>query len=346
MDKYYSILGLNRNANEEQVKKAYKKLAMKWHPDKNNSPDAPEEFKKISEAYNKILNPESNINISEFDINDINSMFGNIFGDMFNIPDDTINNPMNNLFRSMTGNVGNSGNNENVSNIHSIFTNIFKDDIPKGKDILKSINITLEDLYSGTSLFISYDSQTINDKAQLCQTCNGKGKVVSIQQMGPMVMQSANNCERCNACGYINLYLPCTDTIEIELPKGYNYQQRMVIQDKGLPLFKSLSGDLILSFHLEEHKNFKLKRNDLYYTMEITLKESLIGFIKGIETIDKRMLTIESNDIIKPNMIKQIENEGIYDNRTRLTGSLYIKFKVNFPTSLSEEQLKCIKEYF
>ena len=120
----------------------------------------------------------------------------------------------------------------------------------------------------------------------------------------------------------------------------------MIIEEKGLPLNNNLNGNLILSFNLLSHNRFKLKDNNLHLSMDITLKESLVGFIKGITQLDGRLITINSDNIIKPNTVKSIENEGMYDLDNGYYGNLFLKFKIVYPNSLTNEQLKFIKEYF
>ena len=117
----------------------------------------------------------------------------------------------------------------------------------------------------------------------------------------------------------------------------------MILKEKGLPHYKGKNGDLILSFTVTHHNKFKLKNKDLYTYLDITLKESLIGFIKGLQHLDSRMITINSDIIIKPNSIRCIDNEGLYDKNTGSNGDLYIKFKIIYPTSLTEQQIDSIK---
>ena len=120
----------------------------------------------------------------------------------------------------------------------------------------------------------------------------------------------------------------------------------MTIENKGLPLFDGKNGNLVLSFNLIQHNRFKIKGNDLYTNLDISFKESLVGFVKGVTHLDSRMITINSEQIIKPNNMKCIPDEGIYDINTKTFGNLYIKFKIIYPSELSEEQKTIIKEHF
>ena len=363
MKNYYSVLGLDSSATPEEVKKAYRKLAIKWHPDKNNSPEATEKFKEITEAYNKITNPDSNE--IEIDVNEIfNSFFGN--GGMEGFPGigglsglGGLGDLMGMAMGRGPGGPGGPGGPRGPrgprgpelfsdNDIDNIIENAFgkKTNNRKGKDILKLINITLEDIHMGNSYIITYDNQIINENCKICSNCNGKGNLPIVQQLGPMVMQTLGKCEQCSGSGYTELYLPSTDTVEIEIPKGFNYNSKMTIENKGLPLFGGNHGNLVLSFNLLNHNRFKLKGNDLYTNLDISFKESLIGFVKGITHLDSRLITIHSEQIIKPNNMKCITNEGIYDTNTNTYGNLYIKFKIIYPSELSDEQKTIIKEHF
>ena len=198
----------------------------------------------------------------------------------------------------------------------------------------------------GKKIFITYDTQTINKNSKICNLCKGKGNIPIQQQMGPIVMQSISKCDQCKGLGYTNLYLPSHNTISVDIPKGFDYNSKMTIKNHGLPLYNGENGDLILSFNLKTNDKFKIKNKDLYISLDITLKESLTGFTKNIQHLDNRIITINSNSIVKPNAIKCIDNEGIFDINQTLYGNLYIKFKINFPDSLTEKQLKILNENF
>ena len=232
--------------------------------------------------------------------------------------------------------------------IDNIIENAFgnKTNRRKGKDILKLVNLTLEDIFMGNNYIITYDTQIINENCKICTNCNGKGSLPVVQQLGPMVMQTLGKCEDCRGTGYTELYLPSTETVEIEIPKGFNYNSKMTIENKGLPLFDGKNGNLVLSFNLIQHNRFKIKGNDLYTNLDISFKESLVGFVKGVTHLDSRMITINSEQIIKPNNMKCIPDEGIYDINTKTNGKLYIKFKIIYPSELSEEQKQLLKNIF
>lgn len=335
----YEILGLTSNASIDDVKKTYRKLAMQWHPDKNSSPEAPEKFKKITQAYSNIINGNNDTNDNDELIN------------MYDIFNSLVNEfTQSNVFDKLDSGVTDTFNSfKTTNNIENILDNVFNtfNNVPKGKDILKLIDLTLEDIYLGKTMTINYSTEEINDYPIMCLNCEGQGKYPAVQQLGPITMQTISQCERCKGTGLFNLYLPKTDTVQIHIPKGFNYNQQMILREKGLPKYRCKNGDLILSFNLLAHDTFKLKNKDLHSNIEISLRESLIGFTKDIYSLDNRCITLDCKSIIKPNMIKCINEEGMPpENEKEKLGNMYIKFKIIFPDTLTIEQENVIEKYF
>lgn len=319
MQSDYSELNVLNTCTDNELKTAFRKMAMKYHPDKNDDPESIDKFNKMSKSYYTILESRNN------------------------------------------GTNNENGTNNNNCNMNAMFSNLFSnlfvnDNDKKGNDIFIQFDLSFEDIYNGCTKTVMYKSSIINDSASICHTCNGNGKITSQTQLGPIIIPNTHICNNCEGCGYYNLYLDSTESYDLVICKGFNYKQKLIIKDKGFPYYKYASGDLIFLFNLKQHKFFKLKRDDLYISLNITFKESLIGLRSEIKQLDSRIIIIDNindnnNDnnniqIIKPNMIKIIENEGMYNNENRTFGNLYIKFKVDYPNELSEHQKKIISEFF
>ena len=301
MNNAYNILGITSNSTDEEIKTAYKQLALKYHPDKNDSDIAKIKFQEISNAYKYII---ENKNVIDNNFNEFANEFGKIF----------------------------------INKSFDFFKETIK--IPKGKNIHKTIEISLFDLYYGTLINFEYEHIKINPNLVICQKCNGKGINNCNETFGSLSFMSHEKCNECKGNKYLNLYIPYVNCIEIPINKGFNVKNNIIIPNFGEPLKDFISGDLIIILIIKKHILFKLKDFDLYYKLEITLKESLIGFKKTIKHLDNRDILIKSFDIIKPNTIKCIENEGLYTGYNH--GNLYVKMIVIYPEKFSSEQIKYI----
>ena len=288
---YYKILGVSKDASQDEIRKAYKKLALKWHPDRNQgNKEAEEKFKEAAESY-EILgdekkraeydNPQSSFNFSGPDfggmgMDDILRHFG---------------------FGSMDFDFGMGGHRH-------------RDDSPKkGSNIRVSMPLTLEDMCNGVTKKIKYNrfelcdhchgsGKTDKTKEKICRTCGGSGMVFT--QSGFMSMKSTcptcggsgkqieNPCSHCGGHGIVQK--SCVE--EIVLGKGLLNGMNIVFSGKGNypPHGNGVQGDLIVSIQALPNKDFEIDGNDLYFSIELNVVDAILGCTINVKTVDGKVL--------------------------------------------------------
>lgn len=334
---YYNILGINKTASQEEIKKAYRKLAIKYHPDKNpGNKEAENKFKEISEAY-EILSDENKRR--EYD------QFGSVRGNNrpHMSPEDIFKsffgaggqNPFGfNPFESIFGKQRNNQNYANMplqGNINTI-----------------NVNITLEDAYYGCTKDILIDSFNTcsachgegGDK-HTCPVCNGSG--THIQQHGFMTVQTTcpqcngqgkliiKKCNKCNGSGFTIT----KESIKINIPAGANNDIQLRVAGKGYPGKNGGNhGDLIISLNVEDNIKFTRNNDDLIYMCHVKPSDILCGNTKNIQIFNENISfnIPELFDITQPIIIP---NKGFKNVKTAISGYLIIYLNILLPNKLS-----------
>lgn len=325
MREYYKILGVNSNSSQDEIKKAYKKSAMKWHPDRNkdNKEKAENQFKKITTAYTVLSDPNKK---------DIYDKFGE--EGLQNNNNHSNVNPMD-IFGNLFGNSGFS------FNFNNDFSHNFNKQTRKNKPIIKHFPVSLEDLYKGKTIKFSITRKVIDkDKRHLvktCDKCKGKGIYVEVRQMGPMIQQIQQQCNNCNGIGKNipnNIIKNEKNIVELEIKPGMQHGEKIVIPNMGDNINDNIEpSDLVFVLQQEKNNTFNISDKHLIIEKNIQLIDALCGCEFIITHLDNRKLLVETNDIIKPNDIKVIKYEGM-SSQNSSNGDLIIKFNIIFPNNL------------
>jgi len=345
---YYEVLGVSQEASEHEIKKAYRKQALKFHPDRNpnNKEETEEIFKKISNVYKVLSTPELKKRYDQFGEEGLKE--GQMAGD----PTEMFSNIQDMFF----GGMGRDRHHRNSTK--------------KGPNREIMLTINLKNLYLGKSSKINltkkikctncYGTGGEGESAIInCNTCQGKGKIIRIQQTGPFMQQIIQECYACQSKGKIikkgfeckkcqsNKYLHQTKEVDIYVKQGMKHGEIIVLKGEGdwLPGCDE-AGDLILKINqTETDSSFVRDGNNLIYKKKINLYEALCGFEFIIKHLDDRFLSLKVEQIIQSNMVMKIKNEGMpLKDSLGQTGHLYIKFTVVFPDKLSEDRKKYLRK--
>ena len=343
----YDRLGVSPSATENELKKAYRKASLKWHPDKNkdNKEEATEKFQEISEAYSILNDSEKRKMYDQVGIDilkhggegpniDPMSMFAEMFGG----------------FGGMPGFGGFSG-----------------EQREEQEDCVVQLPVTLEQIYNENKVTINYKQKifcsdcngngTNDGTVSKCDSCDGKGKVVQVNRLGPMIQKFVTTCPTCNGkgnsitkenkCNKCNgkTYLEKQKTYDIPLKNGIKHGNKIKIEGKGHN-FKDKKTDLVILIVEREHNKFKRDEANLIIELELKLYQSLLGFTKIIKHLDGRILEINHTGITKEDDLKVIKNEGMNNLNSTNKGDLYIRFKIKYPSlnKLSNEEKTQLKK--
>jgi len=333
----YELLEVPQTATTDEIKKAYKKKAMKFHPDKGGDP---EKFKEISAAHEVLTNQEKREIYDKYGMEGLKEgagaggfdPFGGIFGDIFG------------------GGRGKAGAPKQMR---------------KTKPTVKEVRVTLEEVYTGKMTKINMTRQrscaTCDGKgganAKKCTTCKGHGVVEKVVQIAPGFLSSTRgHCNDCKGEGTkIEKADICKDckgakmiseqkTIEVPIEQGVPDGHQSVFHGEGDEIPGTMAGDLVVNITIEPHKKFERKGADLFYTKNITLYEALTGSSFVLEHLDGRKYNIctAPGEIINPGKVKQLNRKGMPFYKDAMShGNLYVTFNVEFP---KKGELKNIDE--
>lgn len=353
----YSILETNKNASDDEIKKAYKKSALKHHPDRNpNNPEATAKFQEVGKAFATLGDPEKRKRYDQFGVIDgENDGQGNGMGGMnpFDIFQNMFNGgaggagggmPFGNMFGGMGGNGGQQRNS-------------------KSPDKKITLNISLIDVYKGRTVPIDFtkiiccDScdgcgALTKDCIKTCKTCNGQGRIVRMLQMGPMIQQTVQPCGNCAGKGKSieagKECVKCKGTKGVNIKRHVDCYVRPGTQTGTSITFKNESdwipdcndvGDFVVFINAKnDDGGFKREGNNLIMKKTITLLEALTKTEFYFKHLDDRVIKISHEEVIKPNQKMIVKGEGMQGQMDN--GDLIIIFDLVFPNTLEKDRSK------
>ncbi|MBI1307641.1 MAG: molecular chaperone DnaJ [Bacteroidetes bacterium] len=344
---YYEVLGVDKNATEAELKKAYRKLAIQYHPDKNpDNKEAEEKFKEAAEAYEVLSNPDKKARYDRFghqgvggpasggysgggmSMDDIFSQFGDIFGG---------HNPFESFFGGGGG--GRSGRTRQAV----------------GSNIRIKLKLTLEEVTHGVEKKIKYTKKVVADGVQFatCSKCGGRGQVVQVTNTFLGQMQTATTCPVCGGSGKTISNRPAGSdqhglvsqevTTTINIPGGVEQGMQLSVGGKGNEIAGGIPGDLIIVIEEKLHDNLKREGNNIIYNLYISFPTAALGGDVEVPTVDGKV-RIKIDPGTQAGKILRLKNKGVPELNGYHKGDQLIQVNVWTPTKLSSEEKSLLKE--
>lgn len=353
---YYEVLGVERTAQADEIKKAYRKLAIKYHPDKNpGDKEAEEKFKEAAEAYEVLSNPDKRAKYDKFghaafegaggggassmDMNDIFSMFGDIFGGRFGGGGGS---PFDAFFGGGGQTRGRAAR-------------------PVGSNLRVRVKLTLAEIAKGCEKKIKVRHAVVCShcngtgakdpkSVETCPDCHGTGYVMRTQRTVLGMMQTQTACPRCGGTGQI-IKDPCPfcngtgveqkeEVITIKIPAGVGEGMQLTVEGKGNAVRNGVPGSLYVLIEEEPHEELIRNGNDLIYNLLLDLPTAVLGGTVEIPTVDGAV-KVKIDKGTQPGRTLRLRGKGLPDvNRYGGTGDLLVNIGVYIPESISSDEKK------
>lgn len=344
---YYEVLGVSKNASDDEIKSAFRKLAKKYHPDINKDPDAPAKFKEAQEAYAVLSDKDKRSKYDQFGHAAFDNMQGGFGTGGFDFSDFDIN--LDDILGNMFG--GGFGYSRGRGNRKT-----------RGSDLLRNVKLTFEEAAFGCEKDLKID---VNEKCPecdgeggfdktTCSNCGGTGTITSRQQTLFGAFMTKTTCPDCSGTGK-TFKRRCTKcrgdgrirqskTITVKIPSGIDDGMRLRLSGKGEASPNGgENGDLYLEFSVSPHDYFRRDGDDIYLEVPINIAEAALGCKKDIRTLSS-IITLSIPSGTESGDKQRIKGKGIKNSSTGNTGDMYIIFKVITPTKLSRDQKKLFEE--
>lgn len=338
---YYDILKIDKTASAAEIKKAYRKKAIKYHPDKNpDNKEAEEMFKKAAEAYEVLSDPDKKARYDQFghqafqgggfngggmNMEDIFSQFGDIFGGGFG--------------GSFSGFGGGFGGQQRRA---------------KGSNLRIRISLTLEEVANGVEkkLKVKRKVQASGTTYKTCSTCNGTGQVTRIANTILGRMQTSSPCPTCSGAGQMIDKKPAgadaqglilkEETVTVKIPAGVVDGMQLKVTGKGNEApGNGISGDLLVAVQEEEHSSLKRDGDNLHFDLYVSLPDAVLGASQEIDTVTGKV-RIKIEPGVQSGKILRLRGKGVPSINGYGKGDLLVHINVWTPKTLNKEQ----KEFF
>lgn len=337
---YYESLGVDKNATQDDIKKAYRKMAVKHHPDKGGDE---EKFKEVSEAYNVLSDEQKKSNFDRYGSAEGGGFQGNPFGGN---PFGGFDFDINSMFSGFNG-----------------FGQQQQQQYVKGGDLRMNVKLNFHDVRDGKNVKLKYKYNVKCEHChgnggdiKHCTTCNGTGKIRTTRNMGMFQTQSMTDCHNCSGSGH-SVTTKCKTChgegyttkeiiLPLDLPKGVNDGDKYKITGKGnFPTrggSKGLYGDLYVNITVENNTKLERSGNNLIYNIKLPFTKLMLGSDENIPSLDGE-IKIKIKPNTKPNEILRVREKGL-SNQNGVLGDIMVVVNLDIPTNLTEKEKELLIE--
>ena len=348
---YYEVLGVQKSASADEIKKAYRKLAVKYHPDKNpGNKEAEEKFKEAAEAYSVLSDADKKAKYDKFGhagVDGAGPDFSGGFGNLNDILNDLFGGAFGGGFGGFGGFGGGFGGGQRRERVY------------RGRDIRVRVKLTLEEIARGVEKEISIEKNVPcpdcggrgarnSSDIKTCPACNGTGQVQRVvnsflgqtvtystcQQCGGEGKIISNPCHTCNGTGLVRQ----RESIKVKIPAGVEAGMQMTVQGEGHAAKNNgINGDLLVVIEEQEHPDFRREGSNLLYTKVISVVDAMLGCEVEIPCLDgKQKIRVEPGT--QSGTVTRLRGKGLPSVNSYGTGDLYVKIAVWIPKKLTKEE--------